>query len=197
MNDFDGLLASRFGSSTACHPRDGGSFDDLFASTGSKPRGADTPFDLNSMFTGSDGDVASKHSSPLLVYDKSVYDDEVFDGVPGLKSTGKINLDIVFASPKMESGAFYDLLDGFGKESKGSGRNGSEKEDKDGSDFDDLLPGFGRSRPSSSDRHAPDIGLSSEPTVCVSNTSSTATEDPFKVFESTSHLVFYPNPLYF
>ncbi|CAI8619168.1 unnamed protein product [Vicia faba] len=180
---------SRFGSSTARHTRDAGSFDDLFTSTGSKPRGADAPFDLDSMFTGSGGDFASKsgNSSPPPVYDKPVYDDDVFDGVPGLKSTGKVTFDNVFASPKTESGgAFDDLLGGFGKESKGSGRKGSEKDDKGGSDFDDLLPGFGRSRPASSDRHAPDIGLSSEPTASVSKTTSTATEDPFKVFESTS-----------
>ncbi|PNY07011.1 auxilin-related protein 2-like [Trifolium pratense] len=35
-------------------------------------------------------------------------------------------------------------------------------------------------------RHAPDIGFSSEPTVNASKTTSTAAEDPFNVFESTS-----------
>ncbi|AET04775.1 hypothetical protein MTR_8g094000 [Medicago truncatula] len=83
------------------------------------------------------------------------------DYVPGLKSTGQW--------------CFDDLLSGFGK---GSGRNGSEKDDKAGSDFDDLLAGFGR--------HAPNIGLSSEPTISASKTTSTAAEDPLKVYESTS-----------
>ncbi|XP_039685288.1 auxilin-related protein 2-like [Medicago truncatula] len=59
-----------------------------------------------------------------------------------------------------------------------SGGNGSEKDDKAGSDFDDLLAGFGR--------HAPNIGLSSEPTISASKTTSTAAEDPLKVYESTS-----------
>lgn len=59
-----------------------------------------------------------------------------------------------------------------------SGGNGSEKDDKAGSDFDDLLAGFRR--------HAPNIGLSSEPTISASKTTSTAAEDPLKVFESTS-----------
>ncbi|WJX47795.1 hypothetical protein P8452_34445 [Trifolium repens] len=177
---------SLYGSSTVRHNRDTGSFDDLFTtSTGSKPRGADAPFDLDSMFPGS-GTSRSGNSSPPPVYDKPVYDDDVFDGVPGLKSTGKDNFENVFASPKTESGAFDDLLGGFGKESKGSSKKGLEKDHKRGSDFDDLLPGFGSSRSPSSDRHAPDIGLSSEPTVNASKTTSTAAEDPFNVFESTS-----------
>ncbi|XP_045823430.1 auxilin-related protein 2-like [Trifolium pratense] len=169
---------SLYGSSTVRHNRDAGSFDDLFT-TGSKPRGADSPFDLDSMFPRG-------NSSPPPIYDKPVYDDDVFDGVPGLKTTGKVNFENVFASPKTESGAFDDLLGGFGKESKGSSKKGSEKDDKRGSDFDDLLPGFGSSRSPSSDRHAPDIGFSSEPTVNASKTTSTAAEDPFNVFESTS-----------
>lgn len=83
------------------------------------------------------------------MYDKPVYDDDVFDGVPGLKSTAKVKFDDVFAPAKTEGGAFDDLLGGFGKESKGSGRKGSEKDDKGVSDFDDLLAGFGSSKPSS------------------------------------------------
>ncbi|GAU25393.1 hypothetical protein TSUD_70460 [Trifolium subterraneum] len=175
---------SLYGSSTVRHNRDAGSFDDLFT-TGSKPRGADSPFDLDSMFPGS-GTSRSGNSSPPPIYDKPVYDDDVFDGVPGLKNTGKVNFENVFASPKTESGAFDDLLGGFGKESKGSAKKGSEKDDKRGSDFDDLLPGFGSSRSPSSDRHAPDIGFSSESTVNASKITSTAAEDPFNVFESTS-----------
>lgn len=145
---------SLFGSSTSRHNRDAGSFDDLFTA-GSKSRGADAPFDLDSMFPGSSNDFASRsgNSSPPPVYDKPVYDDDVFDGVPGLKSTAKVNFDNVFASTKTESGAFDDLLGGFGKESKGSGRKGSEKDDKGVSDFDDLLAGFGSSRAPSSDRY--------------------------------------------
>ncbi|KEH20915.1 auxilin-like protein [Medicago truncatula] len=175
---------SVFGSSTHRHNRDSSSFDDLFTTTtgsNSKSNPRDAPFDLDSMFPGSAG-----NSSPPPVYDKPVYDDDVFDGVPGLKSTGKVNFENVFASPKSDSGAFDDLLGGFGKDSKGSGRKGLEKNDRSGSDFDDLLAGFGKSKSSSSDRRAPDIGLSSDPTVSASKTTSIEAEDPFKVFSSTS-----------
>lgn len=105
----------------------------------------DGPLDWDFMYS-----LSGKNSSRPPVYE---------DHVPGLKSTVQVNSDDVFASLKTESGAFDDLLGGFGK---GSGRNGSEKDDKAGSDFDDLLAGLG------SDRHAPNIDLSSEPTFkCI------------------------------
>lgn len=143
---------SVFGSSAARKNRDTGSFDDLFSGTGSEPTRADAPFDLDSMYKGSSNDFPSRSAnspSPPPVYDKPVYDDDVFDGLPGLKSTANVKFENVFASPKTEGGAFDDLLGGFGKESKGLGRKGSEKDDKGVSDFDDLLAGFGNSRPSS------------------------------------------------
>ncbi|KAJ1405032.1 Chaperone J-domain superfamily [Sesbania bispinosa] len=170
---------SLFGSS---NKRDAGAFDDLFTGAGSKPRGADAPFDLDSMFRGpGGGDFPSRSTnSPPPVYDKPVYDDDVFDGVPGLKSSSKVKFDDVFASAGTEGGAFDDLLGGLGKESKRS-----EKDDKGVPDFDDLLAGFGSSK-ASRDRHVPDIGLSSEPPASASKTTSTAADDPFKVFESTS-----------
>ncbi|KHN16939.1 Auxilin-related protein 2 [Glycine soja] len=130
---------------------------------------------------------ACSNPPPPPVYDKPVYDDDIFDGVPGLKSTSKVKFDDVFATTTESGrGAFDDLLGGFGKESKSSDGKRSEKDGKGVSDLDDLLAGFGHSRSSSGGRHTPDIGLSSEPTASASKTTPTSAEDPFKVFESAS-----------
>ncbi|KAK7350911.1 hypothetical protein VNO77_09960 [Canavalia gladiata] len=197
MNDFDGLLTTDFGfkpqgksapmaaskpssntsrstqSFTATDSVNAASFDDMF---GGRAK-SDGSFNLDSMFRGS-SDFSSK-SVNLPVYGKPVYDDDIFDGVPGLKTSSKVSsYDNVFA-PGGSAAAFDDLLGGFGKSKK------SEKNEKGGAAFDDLIPGFGRSKPTA-DRSSPDIDLSSEPTVSASKTASSATEDPFKVFESTS-----------
>ncbi|KAI9117354.1 hypothetical protein K1719_011520 [Acacia pycnantha] len=59
------------------------------------------------------------HGSKSLkfpVYDKPVYDDDIFDGFPGLKSSSKGKYDNIFAlASSAPPGAFDDLLDGFGK----------------------------------------------------------------------------------
>ncbi|OIW00485.1 hypothetical protein TanjilG_05835 [Lupinus angustifolius] len=98
---------------------------------------------------------------PPPVYNKSVYDDGIFDGVTGLKTSSKVQYDDVFASDGGRGGGgggsgggvFDDLIGGFSKEPKSSGATRPEKDDKGVSDFDDLLVGFGTSsRPSSSDR---------------------------------------------
>ncbi|KAK7410943.1 hypothetical protein VNO78_02186 [Psophocarpus tetragonolobus] len=213
MNDFDGLLTSDFGfkpqgksapmaaskassNNTSSLNFDLGSrstsasnstafddsvtataFDDLFGGR-AKP---DAAFNLDSVFRSS-ADFGSKsvnlpaHDKP--VYDKPVYDDDIFDDVPGLKSSSKVSYGDVFA-PEGSAAAFDDLLGGLGKSEK------SEKVEKGGADFDDLIPGFWSSK-ASTDRTVPDIDLSSEPTINASKTSSIAMDNPFKVFESTS-----------
>ncbi|KAK7358791.1 hypothetical protein VNO77_00730 [Canavalia gladiata] len=191
---------SLFGSSAPRRNHESGSFDNLLAGAGagSETRRPDSPFDLDSMYGGPSADFPSRSTnSPPPVYDKPVYDDDIFDGVPGMKSTSNVKFDDVFASTTSGSGggggsvAFDDLLGGFGKESKTSDKKRSEKNDKGVSDFDDLLAGFGSSK-SSSGRHTPDIGLSSEPTASVSKPTSSVAEDPFKVFESASAPVDSP-----
>ncbi|KAK7316930.1 hypothetical protein RJT34_00753 [Clitoria ternatea] len=146
--------------------------DDLF---GSRSKSVNASFNLDSVFPPSGATASASKSVNLPVYDKPLYDDDVFDSVPGLKTSSKVSYDDVFA----HAAAFDDLLGGFGKSKR------SEKNDKGVADFDDLIPGFGSSKPST-DRTTPDIGLSSEPTVSASKTASIATEDPFKAFESTS-----------
>ncbi|KAK7247606.1 hypothetical protein RIF29_42492 [Crotalaria pallida] len=182
---------SIFRSSSSSSNRNASGFADLFAAASK----SDKPFTLDSFYNGSG---AGGSRSPPTVYDKPVYDkpvydddDDIFDGVPGLKTTSKVQYENIFASEGGGgggSGAFDDLLGGFGKGSKSSGGKRSEKDDRGVSDFDDLLAGFGRTstRPSSSGRHTPDIGWSSAPTSGVSKTTSTIAEDPFKVFESPS-----------
>ncbi|MED6135118.1 hypothetical protein PIB30_043239 [Stylosanthes scabra] len=192
---------SVFGSSGSMKNRDaGGDFDDLFSGSTARSQsrgGADSPFDLDSMFRGGSsstvGDLGSRPAnSPKPVYDKPVYDDDdIFDGIPGLKSTPKAKYEDIFASAASSaagggsSSAFDDLLGGFGRESKTSGAKRSEKDDKGDPAFDDLLAGFGSSKPASN-RHTEDIGLSTVPPVSASKATSTASEDPFRVFESVS-----------
>ncbi|XP_014523783.1 auxilin-related protein 2 isoform X1 [Vigna radiata var. radiata] len=207
MNDFDGLFTSDFGlkpqgKSAPMAPSSKGSskgaplnfdfgsrsasnFDDLLAGTGSDTRRADSPFDLDSMYGGP---PTRSSSSPPPVYDKPVYDDDIFDGVPGMKSTSRVKFDDVFATTERggSDAAFDDLLGGFGKEPKSSGGKRSEKDAKGASDFDDLLAGFGHSGTPSTGRHTPDTSFSSEPTASATKTTSVMAEDPFKVFESAS-----------
>ncbi|KAI9079666.1 hypothetical protein K1719_038287 [Acacia pycnantha] len=194
--NFMGGSESPFGLSGNQKKRDTTGFDDLFGSSARFPSksqslNADSSFNLDSMFHGS-----KSPNSP--VYDKPVYDDDTFDGFPGLKSSSKVKYDNIFASASSAPpGAFDDLLDGFGKverESKSSdrkrpGNNDSSVPDFNGRSvnqnaFDDLLGGFGGRSPPS-DRPAPDIGLSSEPTARAFKTTPGMAEDPFKVFEST------------
>ncbi|KAI4343474.1 hypothetical protein L6164_010817 [Bauhinia variegata] len=177
MDDGEAL----FRSSGSHKNQDTGNFGDLFGTSArytskSESRGADSSFNLDSMFPESN-DLGSKSmNSP--VYDKPVYDDDIFDGMPGLKSPSTVKFDDVFASvssaPERNGGAFDDLLGGFRKadrESKSSGGNRLEKDDKGAPDFDDLIRGFGGG---------------SHPSDRASKTTPSTIEDPFKVFESAS-----------
>lgn len=110
----------------------------------------DGPLDWDFMYS-----LSGKNSSRPPVYE---------DHVPGLKSTVQVNSDDVFASLKTESGAFDDLLGGFGK---GSGRNGSEKDDKAGSDFDDLLAGLGSDRYVYTISLFRDYAFCAQPSICM------------------------------
>ncbi|XP_054821640.1 auxilin-related protein 2-like [Prosopis cineraria] len=195
---------SPFGLSDNQKYRDTAVFDDLFGSPASLPGKsqslkADSSFNLNYMFNGS-GDYGSK-STNSPVYDKPVYDDDIFNGVPGLKSSSKVKYDDIFvaasSAPEGGGSAFDDLLGGFGKAGRDSNSSDGKRPGKNDSSgdfngrsvnqnaFDDLLGGFG-ARSSPSARPVPDIGLSSEPTARASKTTPGMTEDPFKVFESAS-----------
>lgn len=86
------------------------------------------------------------------MYDKPVYDDDIFEGVPGMKSASAVNYDDVFASNSSAS-PYDDLLGGFTKgaadRKAASGKSDSVRQSSSG--FDDLIPGFrGSSRGSKS-----------------------------------------------
>lgn len=88
----------------------------------------------------------------MPVYDKPVYDDDIFDGAPGIKSSpaAKVEYGDVFASLSKgghaeKGGEYDDLLGNLG--SSGSKREAKRSEDLGG--FEELIPGFGGSSPSS------------------------------------------------
>lgn len=99
---------------------------------------------------------SSSKSSSAPVYDKPLYDDDIFEGVPGIKSSAAsgVKYDNVFqsissTSPRRGRGAassgLDDLLGGLG--SRESRQPKSRKEDRFTPAFDDLIPGFGGSSP--------------------------------------------------
>ncbi|RZC17582.1 Auxilin-related protein 2 isoform A [Glycine soja] len=168
MNDFDGLLATDFGfkpqgksapmaaskvssnNKTSSLNFDLGSRSTRTSNSSVNAAAAAASFDDlfgdSSVFRAS-ADFRSKsvnvpvHDGP--VFDKPVYDDDddIFDGVPGLKSSSKVSYDDVFApgGSAAAAAAFDDLLGRLGK---------SEKVEKGAADFDDLIPGFRSSKAS-------------------------------------------------
>ncbi|KAJ6729279.1 AUXILIN/CYCLIN G-ASSOCIATED KINASE-RELATED [Salix viminalis] len=113
-------------------------------------------FDHDSIFKEQNSKSAS-----LPIFDKPVYDDDIFDGLRGLKSSSSgggsassPKFDDAFRSvssppkkqqhgrPVRDSSPFDDLLGNLGKETESKGERG--RVDKDSAAFDDLLPGFGR-----------------------------------------------------
>ncbi|XP_008365846.2 auxilin-related protein 2-like [Malus domestica] len=154
-------------------------------------RGEDAAFNFDSMF-GGPADSVPKSSNPGPVFDKPVYDDDIFDGVPGLKSTAaKVKYEDVFSSVtslpskgSSRTSGFDDLLGGFGKaepQSKSSGSRGSVKTEKGVPGLDDLLPGFGGGI-SPSERSTSEANWPPETTANnVSKTNSKVMEDPFVV----------------
>ncbi|KAF7834122.1 auxilin-related protein 2-like [Senna tora] len=89
-----------------------------------------------------------------------------------LRADSSFNLDSMFHGSKSMNAPVYD-------------KPVYDDDEGSGGAFDDLLGGFGKTERESK-RPAPDINLSSEPTASSSKTTSSMTEDPFKVFESAS-----------
>ncbi|CAI0552214.1 unnamed protein product [Linum tenue] len=155
---------------------------------------AATSFDYDAIFK----DQNAKSSS-LPVFDKPVYDEDIFDGLPGLKSasvtssTAKFHDDVFAAvgggsSPKhksMNSSAFDDLLGNLGKKGAETKREAPSKVEKDSPAFDDLLPGFGRSSSPSISRSTSESSQA-RPSTNSAKTAPATIDDPFVVLESTS-----------
>lgn len=176
MDDFQGLLARDFGlrpqgkaapmaaarssapsGSAWPNPRStpapaAPAYDDLFGAA--PPKSGPSPSaSFDSIFDSLKEPAAGapprpKHSS-MPVYDKPVYDDDIFDGVPGVKSSSA-RYDDVFGGSSAAPPAYDDLLGGLVK--KSGAREEGEVEEKRrrepasaSTGFDDLIPGFGGS----------------------------------------------------
>jgi hypothetical protein len=178
MDDFQGLLARDFGlrpqgkaapmaaaSSTASSgsarpnprstPASGAapsapSYDGLFGAAVPPKSGPSPSASIDSIFDSFKAPSAAappkpKHSS-MPVYDKH---DDIFDGVPGVKSSSA-RYDDVFRGSSAPPPAHDDLLARLGKKSEA--REESEVEEKRRQEpasawtgFNNLIPGFGRS----------------------------------------------------
>ncbi|XP_062203559.1 auxilin-related protein 1-like isoform X2 [Phragmites australis] len=171
------------------------SYDDLFGTAASAPPPKATPSpSVDSIFESFKEPSAAapppkpkpKHSS-MPVFDKPVYDDDIFDGVPGVKSSSARH-DDVFGGSHAPPPAYDDLLGGFGKKSEA--REEVEKRKPEpaaaaasSTGFDDLIPGFGGS---SLPRRRETVGAK-EKKVSMSTSKPTAdmASDPFVVLETT------------
>ncbi|KAF9669684.1 hypothetical protein SADUNF_Sadunf14G0132900 [Salix dunnii] len=155
-------------------------------------------FDYDSIFKDQNPKSAS-----MPIFDKPVYDDDIFDGLPGLKnsstdggSASAPKFDNVFASvsspPKQhrrplarESSPFDDLLGNLGRKETES-KTESRKVEKDSTAFDDLLPGFGGSSSPIVNRSTSEPGQLQKPSSNSARSVPSVMEDPFVVLESTS-----------
>ncbi|KAG6486665.1 hypothetical protein ZIOFF_055244 [Zingiber officinale] len=162
-----------------------------------------SPPPVDSIFDNYNKDPGTKFSSSssLPVYDKPVYDDDIFDGV-GAKSSSSIKYDDVFASNSSGSThvspPFDDLLENLGKPMTNakdeSGRRSTEKRDQGLSAFDDLIPGFtGSTHPKK--REFPEANKQ-EPTVPPAKPSVNTIKDPFVVLESVSPATYSSSGLF-
>ncbi|KAF9599819.1 hypothetical protein IFM89_001765 [Coptis chinensis] len=158
-------------------------------------------FDMESIFqSGSSNNNNNFYSSGLKspslpVFDKPVYDDDgggggggdIFHNLPGMKSaTTSVNdhdnVFAPFASPPPPKDHFDDLLGSLGRNERSE--SVSRRSEKDVSDFDDLIPGFGGTSPPITR----ETSVSSQPqrsTVPLSK-STGALDDPFVIIEPGS-----------
>nr|DAD24690.1 TPA_asm: hypothetical protein HUJ06_026154 [Nelumbo nucifera] len=196
LDDHDGLFGSA-GNQKSQDSGGLGGYDDVFGAppkytNRSDSRGgasSTSTFDYDSIFQGSK-DSSSKSPS-LPVFDKPVYDDDIFDGLPGMKSSSSVKYDDVFSSissPPKQTAAFDDLLGSLsGKEPEFKSSSGKRPGDveKDLPGFDDLIPGFGGSS-TQNKRGTSETSQREQPTVPSTKPTTSMMEDPFVVLESTS-----------
>ncbi|XP_059626321.1 auxilin-related protein 2-like [Cornus florida] len=185
------------------HNRDGLLFTDVFGgppkytttttnTTRTKSSSASSDFDYDSIFKSSSSANESKNKSASSgpVYDKPVYDEDVdiFAGLPGLKSKSASSStryeDDVFSnisSTPNQRDHFDDLLGNLGRTEKAESKGNMSSRG-----LNDLIPGFGGSSPTASNRPISESSEAQKPTVSSNQTASTVIEDPFVVLESTS-----------
>ncbi|KAK8674329.1 hypothetical protein V6N13_112622 [Hibiscus sabdariffa] len=133
------------------------------------------------------------------VFDKPVYDDDLFDGLSEFQSSSAksgAKFEDVFevsGSPRkhksMNSLPFDDLLGNLGrKETEVKANSERVRAQKDAPLFDDFLAGFDQSSSAASARSTSEAGQSQRPASNSSKTASNLMEDPFVVFEATHDL---------
>ncbi|XP_050366872.1 auxilin-related protein 2-like isoform X2 [Argentina anserina] len=168
-------------------PPKGQDFENIFGgsarfSGNSSPAAAAEPFNLDSIY-GADSGSRAADSGP--VFDKPVYDDDIFDGVAGLKSSAASDIfsSVTSPPPRASSSGFDDLLGGFGKAEAAAATNSQRAARNVAADFDELLPGFGgRSSSPRTERSNSEANWPPETTANVSKTTtSNVIEDPFGV----------------
>ncbi|XP_042045231.1 auxilin-related protein 2-like [Salvia splendens] len=168
MDDLD-IMARDFGFGKS-KPMRSAQFSEVFGEpakfTPSSQHSSMGEIDYNSMFTSEANNSSSrKTTSSAPVYDKPVYDDDIFEGLPGLKSsspTSAVRFDNdVFAGNQNRD--YNHLLGNFGrseqaKENKNIVGNGAKsKSNSSSKGYDDLLAGFGSAPSAASNRTESDL----------------------------------------
>ncbi|CAK7346925.1 unnamed protein product [Dovyalis caffra] len=166
----------------------------------SKPQNFGDDFDIFGGFqknskqtsTGAGFDFDSVFSSTKNVSAKSSFDDDIFGGLNGSRSSvnNNNNEDGIFGAftssskAAKQSAPADDLLGGFGTKLKPPSRNGSVG-------FDDLIPGFGASNSSRENIQTatPAFNLSEDPFVVLEQTSTTTKlfTDPLEELSKFNH----------
>ncbi|KAK8694205.1 hypothetical protein V6N13_071761 [Hibiscus sabdariffa] len=175
--------------------RHGLSFNDVY---GGPPKYSSESRATTAQTSSFDYDSFFKESKPP-VYDKPVYDDDLFDGLSGTKSsstTSAAKFDDVFSIPgsptppkhkSASSSPFDDLLGNLGRKETETRFNSERvKAEKDAPLFDDLLHGFGQNSSPGPARSTSEADQSQNRPSNSSKTGSNLVEDPFVVLGSTS-----------
>ncbi|KAK9110241.1 hypothetical protein Sjap_018301 [Stephania japonica] len=185
-----------------------GAYGDLFGGPAKSAKqsearggsGAGSVFDYDSVFQGTASDSGARSSS-MPVFDKPVYDDDGFDGAQGQKGSSSVNYDDIFSSSmsgrSKQSDHFDDFLENLGKKEPESSSNGRKfgNVERNVSDFDDLIPGFGGSSPPVNRETSESSGVH-QPSVSSNKANSNQLEDPFVGLETGSVPTYGPSGLF-
>ncbi|ESQ56460.1 hypothetical protein EUTSA_v10024361mg [Eutrema salsugineum] len=170
-------------------------FNDVFSGSSdsrSQTKPSAPAFDYDAMFK----ERTTPKSASMPVYDKPVYDEDVFEAFPELKipsTSQSARFDDVFSSissprkhRKQNSSPFDDLIGNLGKRETEPKKTESEREEQGSSVFDDLIPGFGRTSSPPTKRPTSETSQSQKPPYRTAKTSSNLVEDPFVVLEESA-----------
>lgn len=161
MDDLD-IMARDFGFGKS-KPMRSAQFSEVFGEpakfTPSSQHSSMGDIDYNSMFSSEANNSSSrKTSSSAPVYDKPVYDDDIFEGLPGLKSSSpssavKFDNDVIAGNQNRD---YDDLLGNFGRSEQAKenivGNSAKSKSNSSSKRYDDLLAGFGSAPSAASNR---------------------------------------------